>query len=77
MKTFHFCGGTEFSEQMGLPVDLSSASRAATQCALREDKLIFYGNDELGYKGLLTEDGLLNSPYRTGAKAKILSKTYQ
>jgi len=31
----------EFSEQMGLPVDLSSASRAATQCALREDKLIF------------------------------------
>lgn len=52
----------EFSEQMGLPVDLSSASRAATQCALREDKLIFYGNDELGYKGLLTEDGIVKFP---------------
>jgi len=48
----------EFSEQMGLPIDLSAAIQAATQCALREDELIFLGNDELGYKGLLTEDGI-------------------
>ncbi|HHW30077.1 MAG TPA: bacteriocin family protein [Clostridiaceae bacterium] len=49
----------EFSEQTGLPVDLSSASRASSQCALKEDELIFFGNDELGYKGLLTEDGII------------------
>mgnify|MGYP000863201301 CR=1 FL=1 len=52
----------EFSEQMGLPVDLSSASRAASQCALKEDELIFLGNKELGYKGLLTEEGIIKLP---------------
>lgn len=52
----------EFSEQMGLPVDLSSVVRAATQCALKEDELIFLGNDEHGYKGLLNEDGIIKLP---------------
>jgi len=52
----------EFSGQMGLPVDLSPASRAASLCALKEDELIFLGNDELGYKGLLTEDGIVKLP---------------
>lgn len=52
----------EFSEQMGLPVDLSSAMQAATLCALKEDELIFLGNAELGYKGLLTEDGIIRLP---------------
>jgi len=52
----------EFSEQMGWPVDLSSASLAASQCAIKEDELIFLGNDELGYKGLLTEDGIVKLP---------------
>ncbi|HHV72637.1 MAG TPA: bacteriocin family protein [Clostridia bacterium] len=52
----------EFSEQMGLPIDLSSAARAASQCALKEDEFIFFGNDELGYKGLLTEDGIIKLP---------------
>ena len=52
----------EFSEQMELPVDLSSAIRAASQCALKEDELIFLGNEELGYKGLLTEDGIIKLP---------------
>jgi uncharacterized linocin/CFP29 family protein len=52
----------EFNEKMDMPVDLSSASAAAAQCALREDKLIFLGNDELGYKGLLTEDGTIKLP---------------
>jgi uncharacterized linocin/CFP29 family protein len=49
----------EFSRQMGLPVDLTSVIEAASQCALKEDELIFLGNDELGYKGLLTEDGII------------------
>ncbi|HEY8499920.1 MAG TPA: family 1 encapsulin nanocompartment shell protein [Clostridia bacterium] len=52
----------EFSEQTGLPADLSSAIRAASQCALKEDELIFLGNDELGYKGLLTDDGIIKLP---------------
>lgn len=52
----------EYSEQMGLPVDISSVMRAATQCALLEDELIFLGNDEYGYKGLLTEDGTVKLP---------------
>lgn len=52
----------EFSKQMGLPVDLSFVIRAAAQCAFKEDELIFLGNDELGYKGLLTEDGITKLP---------------
>ncbi|HHV97574.1 MAG TPA: bacteriocin family protein [Clostridiaceae bacterium] len=52
----------EYSEQMGLPVDLSSAMHAATQCALKEDEFIFYGNEELGYKGLLNECGIIKLP---------------
>jgi len=52
----------EFSQQVGLPVDLSSAMRAASLCALKEDELIFRGNDEFGYKGLLTEDGIIRLP---------------
>lgn len=49
----------EFSDQMGLPVDLSAAIQAASQCALKEDELIFLGNEELGYKGLINEDGVI------------------
>jgi len=52
----------EFSEQTGLPADLSPASRAASQCAIKEDEFIFLGNDELGYKGLLTEEGIIKLP---------------
>ena len=52
----------EFIEKMDLPVDLSSAMHAASQCALKEDELIFYGNEELGYKGLLNEDGVIKRP---------------
>jgi len=52
----------EFSGQQGLPVDLSSVMHAATQCAMKEDELIFLGNNELGYKGLLTEPGVIKLP---------------
>lgn len=52
----------ETSEKMGMPVDLSSAINAATQCALKEDQLIFFGSEELGYKGLMNEDGIVKLP---------------
>jgi len=52
----------EMSGQMGLPVDLSPVFHAATQCALKEDELIFLGNEEFGYKGLLTEGGTVKLP---------------
>jgi len=52
----------EFSEQTGMPVDLSAAMHAAAQCALKEDELIFLGNEGLGYKGLLTEEGITKLP---------------
>jgi len=52
----------EFAEQTGVPVDLSKASWAAAQCALKEDELIFLGNAELGYTGLLTDEGTIKLP---------------
>lgn len=52
----------EYGAQMGLPVDLTPAIQAASQCALKEDELIFYGCDDLGYKGLLTEEGVIRLP---------------
>lgn len=52
----------EYSEQMGLPVDMSSVIQAATKCALKEDEFIFFGNEKLGYKGLVTEDGITKLP---------------
>lgn len=52
----------EFSDHMGLPVDLSAAAQAASKCALKEDELIFLGNEELGYRGLINEDGIIKLP---------------
>lgn len=52
----------EYAEQMGLPVDLSPVRHAATKMALKEDELIFQGREELGYKGLLTEEGVGRLP---------------
>jgi len=43
----------EASCAQGLPVDLHKAEIAAQACAIREDKLIFWGNPELGYEGLI------------------------
>ena len=42
------------SERAGYPLDLSKAMAAAQACALKEDRLIFLGNQKLGYEGLLT-----------------------
>lgn len=47
----------ELSEQTGLPLDLSSAAQASAAIAKKEDKLIFLGDEELGYEGLLTAEG--------------------
>ena len=47
----------ESSEKTGYPLDLSKAASAAEACALREDRLIYFGNPRLGYKGLLTAPG--------------------
>ncbi len=48
----------ENSQQSGYPVDLSRAMASAEACALKEDRLVFYGNEENGYAGLLTEPGI-------------------
>ena len=45
------------SEKAGYPQDLSKAMAAAQACALREDRLVFLGNQSLGYEGLLTASG--------------------
>ncbi len=45
------------SEKSGTPLDLSRAMAAAQACALKEDRLIFSGKQNLGYEGLLTVSG--------------------
>lgn len=45
------------SEKTGYPLDLSGAMAAAQACALKEDRLIFSGKQNLGYDGLLTAAG--------------------
>jgi uncharacterized linocin/CFP29 family protein len=47
----------ESSEKTGYPIDLSKAAAAAEACAIKEDRLIYFGDSELGYKGLLTALG--------------------
>lgn len=48
----------ESAGKLGFPVELSKAMAAAKACALKEDKLIYFGNAELGYDGLLTSPGV-------------------
>jgi uncharacterized linocin/CFP29 family protein len=47
----------EHNEKSGYPVDLSRAMDSSQALALKEDKLIFFGNSENGYEGLLTASG--------------------
>lgn len=44
----------ETSRRMGLPLDVSAASAASAFVAQKEDDLIFNGNPELGFEGILT-----------------------
>jgi hypothetical protein len=48
----------ELSEKTGIPIDLSSALQASAEISKKEDELIFNGNKELGYEGLLTAKGI-------------------
>ena len=47
----------ENSWKTGLNVDLSKAMASAETCALKEDRLIFFGDSDLDYEGLLTAQG--------------------
>jgi uncharacterized linocin/CFP29 family protein len=48
----------ERAEKAGYPADLSKAMASAEACALKEEKLIYFGNAALGYEGLLTAPGV-------------------
>lgn len=48
----------EHNETTGQPLDLSKAIMAAQALAQKEDRLIFFGNEFLGLKGLFTADGV-------------------
>lgn len=52
----------ESAQKAGFPVDLSKARAAAECCALSEDRLIYFGNEKLGYEGLLTVKGANKMP---------------
>lgn len=45
------------SLHLGYPIDLSKAVNAAEACALKEDRLIFFGNSALKIDGLLSVPG--------------------
>jgi uncharacterized linocin/CFP29 family protein len=44
----------ETARKMDMPIDVSSAAAAASYVARKEDELIFYGDAECGYEGLMT-----------------------
>lgn len=47
----------ETARKLGVPVDFSVAAVAASQVALAEDQLIFNGDKETGFYGLLNTEG--------------------
>jgi len=47
----------EHSNSTGLPLDLSKVKLAAQAIAIKEDTLIFFGNEFLGVEGLFTAEG--------------------
>lgn len=47
----------EAARNNSMPLDVSAAAGAAAFCAMREDELIFYGDEKLGYEGLMTANG--------------------
>lgn len=53
-----FAKDLEDSQRSGHPVDLSRAMTAAETSALKEDRLIFFGDEESGYEGLLSAPGI-------------------
>ncbi len=60
------------SEKTKAPADLSAVLTAAQAIAIREDKLVFQGNAQLGYDGILTAPGvnkLVKGDWSTGESA--------
>lgn len=47
----------ESAAAAGFPVNLFKAADAAAQCALKEDRLIYFGNAKLGFPGLVNAPG--------------------
>jgi len=47
----------ESSRKYGMPLELGPAAVASAFCALKEDEMIFNGNQEYGYEGILKADG--------------------
>jgi uncharacterized linocin/CFP29 family protein len=47
----------ETAKKIGVPIDFSVAAVAASQVAISEDKLIFHGDKETGFMGLLNVEG--------------------
>lgn len=60
----------ESAGRPGLPIDLSKAMAAAESCALKEDRLIFFGNAALGYDGLLTAPGVNKTAKKDWSKGE-------
>jgi uncharacterized linocin/CFP29 family protein len=52
----------EAARTHNMPLDVSAAAGAAAFCAAREDELIFYGDEKLGYEGLMTAEGRTQMP---------------
>lgn len=48
----------EISEKSDYKIDLANAMESAQACALKEEKLIYFGNEAKGYEGLLTAGGV-------------------
>lgn len=53
-----FAKDLENSRKLGYPLDLSKAAAAAEYCSKKEDRFIFFGNENYGYEGLLTASGI-------------------
>ncbi|MDD4691911.1 family 1 encapsulin nanocompartment shell protein [Eubacterium aggregans] len=49
----------EEDERLNTPVDLSSVDQAAQTLAQREDEIIFFGQEQLGIKGLCNSEGVI------------------
>jgi uncharacterized linocin/CFP29 family protein len=65
-----FAKDLETSEKSGFPADLSKVISAAEECALKEDKFIFFGNPKFGYEGLLTAAGVNQISKKDWAKGE-------
>ncbi|MCK6517308.1 bacteriocin family protein [Myxococcota bacterium] len=56
----------EMARQLNMPLDVSAAAGAASWCAEREDQLIFYGDEKLGYEGLMNHPQRQVAPLTDG-----------